>query len=141
MARELGQNIRALNDKLLTFSSGAYRSLTEFEDSLFEKPTSGIWLRQKTFWKKPRIMGSFYGNYREQGIYQIEIMSLVGQGAVEAADISGELVQWFGRGSTLTTSNIPVKIEQSYRMTAAKDGSWSSTPVAVEFWAYTSIGS
>jgi len=141
MSRAYGQILRALNDRLLTFDSGSYVSLTEFENSDFVKPDSGVWLRQRIFWRKPRILGSFYGNYREQGIYQIEIMQLAGDGSVESADVSGELVQWYGRGSTLTTSNIPVKIEQSYRMTSVRDGSWLSTPIAVEFWAYTSIGS
>lgn len=138
--RNYAEMLKALNDHLINFDVVDWSAKIEFNNGP-DPDRSGTWLRQQIVWGNPVTLGQSTGNYREWGLYKVHVMHPLGQGDVEPTLVAGRLCTWFNRGSILTGSDVPVKVEKSYKGTPFKDGAWWATPVTIEFWAYSPFGS
>lgn len=129
--------IRALNAKLLLFSSGVFATKIAFEGNKMDPPNTGQWLSQKTLWARPFEVGAMSGQYRNQGTYQVSVFDPSKEGLLQATLIADGLRGWFYRGLVLTDGGIGVKVERAYRSTAIEEPNWLQVPVSIDFTAYT----
>lgn len=143
MARETASALRALNDYLTAFTSVSFGAMSDkisFESDIFKPPTNTIWLEAFFILQDPQMLGAFVdaGNYREQGIYQINVCRVMNQGAVEQVAVGDELTSYFERGTILDSAGVAVNIIKSCVSSGFKDGQWYKVPVSVYFYFYSS---
>lgn len=137
MTRQTSSIISAMNDRLLSFASGAYEGNIVFENDTLN-PSSSIWLEQFCVFAAPEVIGAFDSayQYREQGFYQINVCKKMGGGILDISRVCDSLCDWFYRGLVLTSGSLRVKVERSSRGPSVRPESNVKIPVSVYFMAY-----
>jgi hypothetical protein len=78
-----------------------------------------------------------YGQYRLDGIFQIDVAVPVGRGRIDINPILAEIRQLYKPGTTLTNDNISVDCKSVWETTPYEGEGWYTIPVNIRWYAYT----
>lgn len=71
------------------------------------------------------------------GFLQVDVVYPQGAGAIEPANVAGQVISHFKRGTVLTEGGVKVCINRApYKMSPIKDPPYTRTPVTIRFEVY-----
>lgn len=78
-----------------------------------------------------------YGQYRYEGIFQIDVVVPVGSGRELLNPILSEIKQIYKPSTLLTNDEISVRCEAVWESSSYDDDNWYTIPVNIRYYAYT----
>lgn len=101
-------------------------------------PTGETFLQDMVFNAEPRqaSLGT-YGQFRFDGIFEVDIYSQVNLGRSVVNDIVKEILELFEPGTTLTNDEISVQCKAVWESTQDLQDNWYIVPINVRYFAYT----
>jgi hypothetical protein len=77
------------------------------------------------------------GQYRLDGVFQIDVAVPVGGGRSEINSVLAEIRELYKPGTTLTNDNISVRCKSVWEATPYDGEGWYTVPINVRWYAYT----
>lgn len=101
-------------------------------------PTGETFLQDMIFFAEPKqaSLGT-YGQFRFDGVFEIDVYSQVNLGRSVVNNIVKELLGLFEPGTTLTNDEISVQCKAVWESTQDFQDNWYIVPINVRYFAYT----
>lgn len=122
----------------------AYPNVGSSDKRTFTPPTPApgvLWLRASFLPAAPEALGiSFASNNRHIGIFQVSVFGYQGDGEYVPGRIAATVIQWFKRGTRLTSDGFVVETgygsQVPRRAPLVEDPPWVMIPVSIPFQSF-----
>ena len=137
---------KALTDRLILLAGGASSpalaalplALPEIDFTTPEARNGAAWLKAD-FMPAPTIPLALSDTDADQyqGIFQVSVFHVRGQGEYRPARIASAVIEWFQRGTVVAQDGFQARVfRRPWRGGLIIDGAWAMIPVSVPYQAF-----